>query len=228
MRESSWKNVVSELYRSQIERIFTGSESSQCGRSVRMNLDQFCGRHLWPKNTSNVRFLAFKKNVISEPPRPQIALRIAFSDSLRCRRPVCITFGRFRKNQFSTCFLHFARVTFQFSAQGLPAWKVSADTKAVSGRTFQNAPAPRAVLAGVAEKPPEMLLEDLNVPLAVGPSFFHDRPPGGECFAPFRSLPGLRLTSELLFRTPDKCRRPVHISLKRFRKKKVSIFWGHL
>jgi len=28
VRESSWKNVVSELYRSQMELIFTGSESS--------------------------------------------------------------------------------------------------------------------------------------------------------------------------------------------------------
>ena len=95
----------------------------------------------------------FQKNVISGPPRPQIELRIAVSDSSRCRRPVWITFGRFRENRFSTKCLRFARVTFQFSAQEQSVCEVSADMKAVSGRTFQRLVATRAVLAGVAEKP---------------------------------------------------------------------------
>ena len=50
--------------------------------------------------------------------------------------------------------LHFARVTFQFSARVL-ARKISAGMKAVTDRTFQGLVGPRAVLAGVAEKPPK-------------------------------------------------------------------------
>ena len=130
-----------------------------------------------PKIFNKITFLRFWKNVISEPPGPQIELRIAVSDFSRCRRPVWITFGRFRKNHFSTIFLRFARVTFQFSAQGLQARKVSADMNAVSGRNFRGLVGPRAVLAGVAEKPLKSRLEHLNATLAVGPSFFRDRPP---------------------------------------------------
>ena len=58
-----------------------------------------------------------------------------------------------KKNHFSTECLHFARVTFRFSARGQSARKVSADIGAVSGRTFQGLVETRAVLAGVAEKP---------------------------------------------------------------------------
>ena len=83
--------------------------------------------------------------------------------------------------------LHFARVTFQFSARGLAARTVSADIGAVSGRTFQGLVASKAVLAGVAKKPLEICVKGLNATLAVGPSFFHDRPPGGECFAPLEA-----------------------------------------
>ena len=74
----------------------------------------------------------------------------------------------------STKILHFARVTFQFSAQVHAARQVSADIGAVLGRTFQGLVGPRAVLAGVAEKPLKNRLEGLNVLDAVGPSFFHD------------------------------------------------------
>ena len=142
---------------------------------------------------------------MSAAPRPQIELRIAISDSPRCRRPIWITFGRLRKNHFSTNFLHFARVTFQFLVQGRAAWTVSADIKAVSDRSRKYLVPTRAVLAAVAEKPLKNRVEGLNLldavgpsflrirpatgecfaPLAVGPSFFHDRPTGGECFAPF-------------------------------------------
>ena len=62
-------------------------------------------------------------------------------------------FWAISENRFLTIVLHFARVTFQFLAQGLQARKVSADIWEVSWRTFQNAPGPRAVLAAVAEKP---------------------------------------------------------------------------
>ena len=117
------------------------------------------------KNEQKMMISRFSKNVISEPPRPQIELRIAVSDSSRRRRTVWITFGRFRRNHFSIKNLHFARVTFQFSARGLQARKASADMKAVSARTFQNAPGAKAVLAGVAEKPLKNRLEGLSVPL---------------------------------------------------------------
>ena len=80
---------------------------------------------------------------------------------------------------------HFARATFQFSAREQSACEVSAGMKTFSARTFQNAPAPRAVSAGVTEKPLKNRLEDLNVLDAVGPSFFHDRPATGERFAPY-------------------------------------------
>ena len=98
--------------------------------------------------------LTFRTNVISEPPRHQIALRIAFSDSWRCRGPVWITFGQFRKNQFSRNGLCFARVTFHFSAQEQSAWKVSADMKAVSGRIVAQA-------AQVASAQPERVRSTL-------------------------------------------------------------------
>ena len=129
-------------------------------------------------------FLTFQKNVISEPPRPQIELRIAVVHSSRCRRSVWITLERFRKNHFSTKNLHFARVTFQFSAHEQNIRRVFADIKAFSNRSRKYLVWPRAVLAAVPEKPLKNRLEGLNLPLAVGPSFFHDRPTGGECFAP--------------------------------------------
>ena len=66
-------------------------------------------------------------------------------------------------NHCSTIFLHFARDTFQFSAQGLAARKVSVDMKAVSGRTFQGLVGTRAVLARVTKKHPKNWLEGLNV-----------------------------------------------------------------
>ena len=86
------------------------------------------------------------------------------------------------KNNFRLNLGHLARVTFQFLAQEQSARKVLADMNAFSGRTFRGLVGTRAVLAGVAEKPLENRLEHLNVPLAVGPSFFCA--PGGECFAP--------------------------------------------
>ena len=106
-----------------------------------------------PKIFDKTRFYRFqKKNVISEPLRPQIELKIAVSESSRCPRPVWNTFGRFRKNHFSTENLHFARVTFQFSVHGLAARTVSADIGAVSERTFRKLVGVRAVSAAVAEK----------------------------------------------------------------------------
>ena len=107
----------------------------------------------------------FQKNVISQPPRPQIELRIAASQCSRCRRPVWITFGRLRKIHFSPKNLGFARVTFQFSAHEQSARKVLANISAVLGRTFQGIVGPRAVLAGVAKKPPKNRVKRLNATL---------------------------------------------------------------
>ena len=115
---------------------------------------------------------------------PDLRLDPLFSATGPRRRVLRTTFGRFRKNHFSTKILHFARVTFQFSARELNIRKPFRDIEAFSDRTFPELVEVRAVLAAVAEKPLKNRFKDLNVPLAVGPSFFDNRPATGECFAP--------------------------------------------
>ena len=112
----------------------------------------------------------------------------------------------FGKNHFSTKILHFARVTFQFSVQGLAARAVSADMTAFLERSQKKLVWPRAVLAAVAKKPLKNRLEDLNATLAVGPSFFDNRPATGECFAPFsdRSRKNLVAARAVLAAVPKK------------------------
>ena len=78
----------------------------------------------------------------------------------------------------------FVRVTFQFLARVLAAvCRISGLTTCL-GRSFQGLVEPNPVLAGVAETHRTNQVEGLNVPLAVGLSFFHDVFPEGKCFAP--------------------------------------------
>ena len=75
--------------------------------------------------------------------------------------------------------LHFARVSGP-----RPRNLVSADMNAVSDRACRYLVAPSAVLAAVPEKPLKNRLKGLHARLAVGPSFFQNRPVTREFFAP--------------------------------------------
>ena len=98
------------------------------------------------------------------------------------REPFLIILGTFGKNKSKN--VDFARVTFQFFARGGSTFRPIPDLTTVSGRSFQGLVEPTSFWAGVAETHRKNLVEVLNVSLAGGPSFFHDGPPEGECFAP--------------------------------------------
>ena len=91
--------------------------------------------------------------------------------------------GHFWKNNQKN--VDFARVSFQFLAQGLRAVRVIPGLTTDLGSSSKDPPGPRAVLAGVPETYRKNRREGLNVSLAGGPSFFHDGSPEGKCFAPF-------------------------------------------